>query len=110
MGDAQKVKVVAEIDRGLSFSLWKELEAFAVQGPFEKSGIGDEERHWDIVRVDYSVLDDLRPGDSVYIPGHYGNQHTRTAALNKAAKRGWSVTTKKTYENDKLGLRIFRLS
>ena len=110
MGECRKVRVEAEIDRGFSLSDWRKLEETAIAGPFEASGIGDEERDWDIVRVDYSILNDLKPDDSIFIGGGYGTSQTRSAALGKAKKRGWSVVTRKTYENDTVGVRIFRLS
>lgn len=110
MEDLRKVKLDAEIDRGLSLSRWRELEAVAVKSFEEEMGFGSNERDPSIVRVDYSVLADLNPGDSVYVPARYGMIQTRSAALGLARYRGWSVVTKRTYEYNKLGLRIFRLS
>lgn len=109
MEDLKKVRLDVEIDRGLSLSRWRELEKVAIKGFEERIGLGTDERDPSIVRVDYSILGDLGVGDSLFVPARYGMGQTRSAALGFARYRGWSFVTRKTYESNTRGVRIFRL-
>jgi hypothetical protein len=105
-----KTPIDSEIDRGLSFLKWKELQRYAVKGFNEKLELTFDERDASILRVDYSIIDDLLPGDSLYIHPRYGVAQARAAAFSKAKKHGWAVMTRKDYENDIPGIRVFRIA
>lgn len=104
-----KTPIDTTIDRGFSFARWKKLEETAIPGFNEQMGIGDGARSPDILRVDYSIIDELAPDDSVFIPARYGISESRAAGCNRGYKKGWFVITRRTYEKDQLGIRIFRI-
>jgi hypothetical protein len=105
-----KTPIESEIDRGLSFLKWKELQRYVVKGFYEEMDLTFDGRDASILRVDYSIIDDLLPGDSLYIHPRYGIAQARATAFGKAKKHGWAVMTRKDYENDIPGIRIFRIA
>lgn len=106
---AIKTPIEAEIDRGFSHQRWKEAEKTAIPGFNESMKMGDGQRAPSIFRVDYSIIDELLPDDSVFVHWRYGISLTISAANYRAKKNGWFLICRRTYEGDQLGVRIFRI-
>lgn len=103
------VEAEGEIDRGYSFQKWQELEPLFVQGYEEKMKLGDPDRDPELIRVKYSILKELQPGDSIFFDCRYGVPLTRSAAIGYSYRVKQTFVTRQSYEGGRYGLRVFRL-
>jgi hypothetical protein len=105
------VEAEGEIDRGYSFQKWQELEnqGVVVKSYEEKMKLGSPDRDPELIRVKYSVLKDLKRGDSIFFDCRYGVPLTRSAAMGHANRTGQTFITRQSYEGGRYGLRVFRL-
>jgi hypothetical protein len=103
-----KTQLETNIDRGFTIWQWEEQQAAASKNPTETVMLGGRDKS--ILRLDYSILEELQPNDSVFIPPNYNIAQVRAAAFGRANKFNWAIMSRRSVEGGLVGIRIFRIA